>query len=71
MRMKHLQIYSNHIKIDSSRFTRLGSIQGGALFLSGGYSLDYANISINNCRFVENIAEQGGAIYINQPFFIK
>jgi len=69
-KLNHIKVFATIIKILDCKFMKLGSENGGALFLSTTGSLsDDSTVLINNTMFINNSADNGGAIFFNEADF--
>lgn len=54
-------LYMDQVEISNNA----AEAEGGAIYLEVQYSYDYINpYQIHNCKFLNNIGSDGGAIYI-------
>ena len=67
-RLNHIKVFAGKIDVWDCKFIKLGSPNGGALFLSAIGS-DDSTVFINNSIFVNNSADTGGAIFFSEPYF--
>ena len=71
-KLNHIKLFATIIQINDCKFEKLGSENGGALFISTtGSTNENSTVMINNSKFYNNTADSGGALFFNEPEFFQ